>query len=183
MMDPRLLVLGLLKAAPMHGYALQQRMKQTQIDQWAGLQKGSIYHALKQLAAQGLLKARAGASSRVKAVYEVTARGRSELKRLLREAWAGPSAAFPTRLFGAIWFLQELGEPEILKALDGLEGRLEADLAHWKLEEQTLAASGQLPPHVRLVFDAARQHLETDLRLVQSLKLLLGAYGAVAKVT
>ena len=43
----RLLVLGLLQFKPLSGYEIQQILQVSQIDVWAGILPGSIYHALK----------------------------------------------------------------------------------------------------------------------------------------
>jgi len=179
--DPRLIILGLLKKAPMHGYELQRVMKQSRVDAWAGVQKGSIYHALKRMAAEGLLKVRSSDSGRgrVKAVYELTARGRSELKQLLRAAWASRGRGFPASLFASVAFLDELPAEEVLGLLERQQQLLTEELAAWREGEKAKAGPGALPPHLRLLFDSACQHLEADLRLTESLKLLMGAYGPV----
>jgi DNA-binding PadR family transcriptional regulator len=179
--DPRLIILGLLKKAPMHGYELQRVMKQSRVDQWAGMLKGSIYHALKRMAAEGLLKVRASDSGRgrVKSVYEVTARGRAEFKQLLRASWSSRARGFPASLFASVAFLDELPAEEVLGLLEGQQSGITEELAAWRAGERAKAGAGALPPHLRLLFDSACQHLETDLRLTESLKLLLGAYGPV----
>lgn len=175
-MDPRLIILGLVKKSPMHGYELQRVMQQTRADQWAGLLKGSIYHALKRMAAEGLLKVRAGESarSRVKAVYEITARGRTEFKQLLRAAWQAPDRGFPASLFGAVAFLDELPSDEVLGLIAAHRATLTRELAAWREAERSRSA---LPAQLRLILEAASQHLEANLRLTQSLELLLGANG------
>ncbi len=177
--DPRLIILGLVKRAPMHGYELMRAMKRTRADRWSGVLKGSVYHALKALTAEGLLKLRPvdPQGGRVKAVYEITTRGRAELKQLLRNAWRTTARGLPASLFGAVAFLDELPADEVLALLQRQQVSLTSDLATWREDERS---SAPLPPHVRLILEAAAQHLEADLRLTQNLKLLLGAYGPVA---
>lgn len=177
-MDSRLLILGLLKKAPMNGYQVQQVMKQNQIDRWAGLLKGSIYHGLKTMTAEGLLKVRPDDSTggRIKTTYEITARGRTEFKQLLRTAWSSKAGGFPTALFAAVAFLDELPTEEVLQMLDGQQALLTDALSQWNNAEKAQATTPALPHQLRLLIDCARQHLQTDLRLTESLKLLLGAY-------
>lgn len=178
--DPRLIILGLLKKAPMHGYELQRVMKQSKVDQWAGLLKGSIYHCLKSMAGEGLVKAKSSeASGRVKAVYEITARGRTEFKQLLRTSWGARARGFPSSLFAAVAFLDELPAEEVLALLEQQQAQLNEELEAWREGERAKATAGALPAHLRLLFDSACQHLETNLRLTESLKLLMGAYGPV----
>ncbi len=87
-MDTRLLVLGLLSMAPMHGYEIKKTMDLTRAAVWAAVLPGSVYHALKTMAAEGLVEVKATEATghRTRAIYAITPAGRSELKRLLREA-------------------------------------------------------------------------------------------------
>ncbi len=164
----------------MHGYEIQQVMKRNRFDLWAGILKGSIYHSLKQLGAEGLLKARASDSGRgrVKVVYEMTARGRAELKRLLRGAWVSKARGFAAPLHAAVAFLDELPADEVLELLEVQNAQLTNQLADWRKQQRAGDPSQPIPAHQQLLFDSACQHLETQLRLTQNLKLLLGAYGA-----
>lgn len=175
-MDARLVILGALRRGPMHGYELKRVFEQSRVDQWAGLLKGSIYHALKQMTAEGLLKVKepeAGSDPRVKSVYELTPRGRAEFKALLKRAWAAPIRGFPTTLFAAVAYLSEL-EPElVLQALDKQCAQVETELQRWRQGERAKTDGGQLAPHTRLLFEAARQHLETDLRLLENVRWLV----------
>jgi DNA-binding PadR family transcriptional regulator len=171
--DPRLIILGLVKKAPMHGYEIQRVMKESRADQWAGLLKGSIYHALKQMAAEGWLKVRTS-TGRAKAVYEITGAGRMAFKQLLQTAWRAPARGFPANLFTAVAFLEGLPAREVLALLGRQQEQLSAELQRWREGERPREPQA---PHLRLLFDSACQHLEVDLRLTESLRLLLGAYA------
>ncbi|MDR0592853.1 MAG: PadR family transcriptional regulator [Bifidobacteriaceae bacterium] len=92
-----LAILGLLHAAPMHGYQLRKRL-----NEMLGLLRpfsyGSLYPCLKALAGQGLIassdepadRAAMAVSRRGKIVYRLTAEGRGRLESLLGEA--GPAS-------------------------------------------------------------------------------------------
>ncbi|WP_170166607.1 PadR family transcriptional regulator [Lentzea atacamensis] len=52
----RMLVLGVVKlVGEAHGYVVRRELKSWSADSWANVQPGSIYHALKSLAKDGLL--------------------------------------------------------------------------------------------------------------------------------
>ena len=55
-MSVRHLVLGLLDRAPMHGYEIQRVMKEARVDLWAGVLPGSLYHALRKMEGEGLVR-------------------------------------------------------------------------------------------------------------------------------
>ncbi|MFE0650261.1 PadR family transcriptional regulator [Streptomyces sp. NPDC059534] len=87
----RLLVLGAVRQhGRAHGYQVRNDLEYWGAHEWSHAKPGSIYHALKQMAKQGLLHAHeiapsaAGGPPRVE--YELTERGTEEYFALLREA-------------------------------------------------------------------------------------------------
>lgn len=170
-MDTRLMVLGLLSRAPMHGYDIQRALEQSRADVWADILPGSIYHALKKMVAEGLLEVKATEQTghRTRAIHAITPAGRAELKRLLREAWRTPPRPFPVTLYAAVAFFDVLPREEVREALEALCERVEAEIAQWRRGEQ---AKGALPAHLRLAFANARAHLEADLKLLKELRRL-----------
>ncbi|WP_405854767.1 PadR family transcriptional regulator [Streptomyces sp. NBC_00090] len=87
----RLLVLGAVKQhGRAHGYQVRNDLEFWGAHEWSNAKPGSIYHALKQMAKQGLLHAHEIAPSAVggppRVEYELTERGTEEYFTLLREA-------------------------------------------------------------------------------------------------
>ncbi|GAA2261718.1 PadR family transcriptional regulator [Streptomyces amakusaensis] len=87
----RLLVLGAVRQhGRAHGYQVRNDLEFWGAHEWSNAKPGSIYHALKQMAKQGLLRAHevgpstAGGPPRTE--YELTEQGGEEYLRLLREA-------------------------------------------------------------------------------------------------
>jgi len=84
----RMLLLGAVQLfEPVNGYQIRRELVSWEIDKWAHVNPGSIYHGLTTLAGQGLLERhdlRDG--TRDVAVYEITAEGRSVLDAMLVEA-------------------------------------------------------------------------------------------------
>ncbi|MEU3426231.1 PadR family transcriptional regulator [Streptomyces gardneri] len=87
----RLLVLGAVKQhGRAHGYQVRNDLEFWGAHEWSNAKPGSIYHALKQMAKQGLLHAHEIAPSAVggppRVEYELTGQGTEEYFTLLREA-------------------------------------------------------------------------------------------------
>lgn len=87
----RLLVLGAVRMhGRAHGYQVRNDLEYWGAHEWSNAKPGSIYHALKQMAKQGLLLAHETAPSTVggppRTEYEVTDEGLAEYRALLRDA-------------------------------------------------------------------------------------------------
>lgn len=86
----RLLVLGALReTGPAHGYAIGQLLDDWQVQTWTNLRSGSVYHALQQMAKEGLIMAgepETGDRGPGKTRFAITDAGRASFFALLREA-------------------------------------------------------------------------------------------------
>jgi DNA-binding PadR family transcriptional regulator len=86
----RLFVLGTLAAAgPLHGHQIRQQAQTDRTEMWADVKPGSLYGALKRLAAEGLIREvrteRQG-NRPERTVYEITETGRAALAALRDDA-------------------------------------------------------------------------------------------------
>jgi DNA-binding PadR family transcriptional regulator len=87
----RLLILGIVRwSQPVHGYEVRRELLSWNADSWANVAPGSIYHALKKLADEDLLREVAteqvgGRPARTR--YEITEAGERVFQELLREYW------------------------------------------------------------------------------------------------
>jgi DNA-binding PadR family transcriptional regulator len=85
-------ILGLLAFAPMSGYDIRREIDFSIGHFWSE-SFGQIYPALRELAAEGLIRPRPGTTGRERRVYEITAKGRRALL-----AWrAEPPRPAPVR--------------------------------------------------------------------------------------
>jgi len=87
----RLLILGVVRwFQPVHGYDVRRELLSWHADEWANVQPGSIYHALKKLADEGLLREvtteQVGARP-ARTTYEITPKGEEEFQDLLKRGW------------------------------------------------------------------------------------------------
>ena len=103
----RLMVLGLLRTKPMSGYELQQLLQISEVDKWAEILPGSIYHALKKMDKEGFVKVVKVESTghRSKAIYQVTEQGEEEYRKLLIESFRVPSVTLPVELYTGLSML------------------------------------------------------------------------------
>ncbi|MFE2261690.1 PadR family transcriptional regulator [Streptomyces griseosporeus] len=117
----RLLVLGAVRQhGRAHGYQVRNDLEYWGAHEWSHAKPGSIYHALKHMARQGLLHAHemapstAGGPPRVE--YEITGAGTEEYFRLLREALVARDRGIDV-LSAAIGFMVDLERAEVVRLL------------------------------------------------------------------
>ncbi|WP_033321683.1 PadR family transcriptional regulator [Streptomyces yerevanensis] len=118
----RLLVLGAVRQhGRAHGYQVRNDLEYWGAHEWSNAKPGSIYHALKQMAKQGLLRAHEIAPSTAggppRTEYEITEKGTEEFLTLLR----GSLTAYdqrPDALSAALGFMVDLDREEVLELLE-----------------------------------------------------------------
>ncbi|MGW2593771.1 PadR family transcriptional regulator [Streptomyces sp. NPDC001515] len=128
----RLLVLGAVRQhGRAHGYQVRNDLEYWGAHEWSNAKPGSVYHALKQLAKQGMLLAHEVAPSTVggppRIEYEITERGTEEYLTLLRAALTSYDQKMDV-LSAGIGFIVDLERSE---AVALLRKRLE-NLAVWR---------------------------------------------------
>ncbi len=130
----RLLVLGAVRQhGRAHGYQVRNDLEFWGAHEWSNAKPGSIYHALKQMAGQGLLLAHDTAPSTAggppRTEYELTDAGEEEYFRLLRWALTAHEEK-PDVLTAGVGFIVDLPRRE---AIELLRRRVEA-LEEWSEE-------------------------------------------------
>ncbi|MEV7233582.1 PadR family transcriptional regulator [Streptomyces sp. NPDC051020] len=128
----RLLVLGAVRQhGRAHGYQVRNDLEYWGAHEWSNAKPGSVYHALKQMAKQGLLIAHevapstAGGPPRIE--YEITEKGTEEYLALLRAALTSYDQKMDV-LSAGIGFIVDLERSE---AVALLKERV-AGLAAWR---------------------------------------------------
>lgn len=115
-----MMILGLVQwMQPVHGYDVRRELLSWSADKWANVQPGSIYHALRKLAEERLLREVAteqvGARP-ARTTYEITELGVAEFQSLLRGNWWS-IATPPDPFMAAFSFLPALPRSEAAAAL------------------------------------------------------------------
>jgi DNA-binding PadR family transcriptional regulator len=132
MSTTRMLMLGLIRwVEPVHGYEVRRELVSWNVEEWAHIAPGSIYHALRKLTEEGLLEevGTEKVSGRpARTLYRTTRFGREEFERLLRKYWWEPHAATDPFL-AALSFLPALPRREAVLALRNRAALLRGHLA------------------------------------------------------
>jgi len=86
-----MLILGVVRwFQPVHGYDVRRELLSSHADEWANVAPGSIYHALKKLAEEGLLRevsTEQVGSRPARTRYGITPKGEEEFQDLLNRTW------------------------------------------------------------------------------------------------
>ncbi|MFC7931271.1 PadR family transcriptional regulator [Streptomyces cinereoruber] len=113
----RLLVLGVMRMhGKAHGYLVRSELLSWGADEWAHIKFGSIYHALRQLAKEGLLTFTDIPDWPGRVDYEITPAGEEELLSLLRDALRQGNNR-PDMLGAAVVLLPSLRREEAIALL------------------------------------------------------------------
>jgi DNA-binding PadR family transcriptional regulator len=169
-MSTRLVILGLLRKQPLHGYEIKQIIEQRMGD-WTSIAFGSIYFALDKLAQEQLIEQIAteqegGRPSRH--IYQITGAGQAEFTLLLRDVWA--EAERPLFAFDlAIFFMDDLPVDEIKAYLRDRIVQYESFLQYVETHREEKLAEPYVALRANAIFDHARLHFEADLTWTKDL--------------
>jgi DNA-binding PadR family transcriptional regulator len=154
----RLLILGVVRIfQPVHGYFVRRELMSWRAEEWAHINPGSIYNALRTLTRDDFLEevgteAHGGRPARTS--YRLTADGETEFLQILRPMLWNLEPNAPTNLLAAWGFAYALSRDEVIAAL---EQRVEQIAAHGKAVEFAIEGirRGSGPPelvaeHLRL---------------------------------
>jgi DNA-binding PadR family transcriptional regulator len=166
MSTTRMLILGVVRAfRRVHGYDVRRELLSWHADEWANVAPGSVYHALKKLAEEGLLAEIAteqvGARP-ARTTYEITAKGEEEFQDLLRRYWWEYQP--PVDSFTAAWvFVYALPPREAGAALRNRARTLRAWVEGTRLRMESDALPAD-PPHVLELFRLGIAQAEIQAR-------------------
>ncbi len=162
-----MMILGLVRwLQPVHGYDVRRELLSWDVENWANIQPGSIYHALRKLSEEGLLEEVAteqvGARP-ARTTYRVTPKGDTEFQELVRKYWWDFRP--PTDQFAASFsFLPALPRGEAIAALRNRARVLEGHAArHRELIQPDSEMMKYKPPHVGWQLELVVVRLEAEI--------------------
>ncbi|MET8348782.1 MULTISPECIES: PadR family transcriptional regulator [unclassified Micromonospora] len=161
-----MMILGLVRwMQPVHGYDVRRELLSWSADKWANVQPGSIYHALRKLTEEGLLRAVAteqvGARP-ARTTYEVTPKGEDEFETLLRGLWWNFSE--PVDPFTAAFsFLPAMPRPEAAAALRNRANLLRAGIESMRASLESDWVRNTKPVHVGWMFELWSARAEAEM--------------------
>jgi DNA-binding PadR family transcriptional regulator len=163
-----LILLGLLKESPKHGYEIKQIVDE-RMQRIASITSGTVYYTLRKLEREGFVaKERARTGRRPeKYVYHITPEGEEEFARLHRGSFFTPDTFYSAFNVG-LYFIRYADMSEVLDAVDA---RLR-ELDEWlgivaEIERQN---PGEWPFHLRAIRDRAVMTIETHRRWYSQLR-------------
>ncbi len=178
----RLVVLGAVRQfEPVHGYFLRRELMTWHVDEWANIQPGSIYNALKSLKQDGYIQengTEAAGKRPERTIYQTTPNGVVELMRLLRQTlWTVET--FDTKPVMALTsFMFLLSRAEVVAALKVRIAEIDAKVASNGFDIGDVARSTTTPAYVREIFELSSLRLRAEQEWARGLydRILAGAY-------
>ena len=162
-----MMILGLVRwLQPVHGYDVRRELLSWDVENWANIQPGSIYHALRKLSEEGQLEEVAteqvGARP-ARTTYRVTPKGEAEFQELVRKYWWDFRP--PTDQFAASFsFLPALPRGEAIAALRNRARVLEGHAGrHRELIQPDSELAKHKPPHVSWQLELVVVRLEAEI--------------------
>lgn len=161
----RLMILGLVKwLQPVHGYDVRRELLSWNVESWANIQPGSIYHALRKLTEEGMLAEVAteqvGARP-ARTTYRCTDKGEAEFRELLgKYAWEYREPVDP--FLSAFAFLPTMSRDQAARVLRARARTIEAMAANWR--ENLGPWSAEKPEHVSWQFELTIGRLDVEAR-------------------
>ena len=160
------MILGVVRLAqPVHGYDVRRELLSWGADRWANVQPGSIYHALRKLTEEEMLREVGtdqvgGRPARTS--YEITEKGEAEFESLLRDLWWNVA---PTHdpFFAALSFLPSLPRPEAVAALRNRATVLRASMDGLRASLESRWIKELKPVQVAWMFELGIARLEGEV--------------------
>ncbi|WFE42564.1 PadR family transcriptional regulator [Micromonospora sp. WMMD998] len=161
-----MMILGLVRwMQPVHGYDVRRELLSWSADKWANVQPGSIYHALRKLTDEGLLRTvsveQVGARP-ARTTYEVTPKGEEEFETLLRAQWWQVHES-PDPFVAAFSFLPAMPREEAAAALRNRANLLRAGVESMRASLDSDWVRARKPVHVGWMFELWLARAEAEM--------------------
>ena len=164
-----LMILGLFKIKPMHGYEIQTIIKESKIDDWANLLSGSIYYSISKLEKDGLIEPvkeeRTG--SRVRVIYKITKAGEAKHLELIKENLGGKPHSLKSDFMLALSMIHHLDKDDALLILNKNLKDLKKLKEQWEINKQVSSESKESNPLMLLSFKSSLEILDIDIKTVE----------------
>jgi len=166
----RLVILGILRGEPLHGYEIKQIIEHRMGD-WASIAFGSIYFALAKLTEEAMIEKLAvtrEGKRPSRSVFQITKAGEAEFLRLLRGCWENIERQRFSIDVG-IAFMDALPAQEIPKHLRYRLAKLEEVQEHLVRHEDEQLKNPHVPAMARFIFSHSLLHNRAELEWTRDL--------------
>lgn len=169
----RLVVLGAVhQFQPAHGHFLRRELMTWHVDEWASIQPGSIYNALRSLARDGYVEelgTEVSGNRPARTTYRLTPEGEVEFLRLLRENIWRVEILDPQPVMVMVSFMYALGRDEVIAALEHRITEIDAKLKSNEYDIRDVFTSTTTPRYVREVFELSSARLRGEQEWTRAL--------------
>ncbi|EIE5833658.1 PadR family transcriptional regulator [Listeria monocytogenes] len=168
-----LIVLGLLiRNGSQSGYDIQVAMESSQTDTWAYVKPASIYYALKKLEEKQyvILKGVEKTGHRSKAIYEITPEGIEHYKQLIANCLEQPSVVFPSQLYSAVTFIDDISADVIIEKVEKQYKEIEKLYNNMQEVKKLKTNIDEYPENVKIIFDNIFEQCKIQLSILTSIK-------------
>ncbi|BCZ48684.1 PadR family transcriptional regulator [Clostridium gelidum] len=127
------IILYYLSVKATHGYEIQKYIQTTGFEIWAKVKSGSIYYALSKMEKNGeveLVKEEAN-GSRVRRIYKITDKGRSELEKVINEELSKYLVPIGTEKFIIPMLMNKIDKEKGITIIDKHIKELNETLEYW----------------------------------------------------
>lgn len=162
----KLIILGILKEGPKHGYEIKKIIKK-ELGIFSSLENKSIYYPLKIMEKRGLIKkdTAKGRGTLLRYVYSITSEGNKEFLKLAMEALLSEKRPF-IDIDIPLYFLPFLEKREVIARLR-LRKRFLEKVKGWLTAN--LNAEEEFPPHQRLLLKHHLNLLHAEENFVEEI--------------
>lgn len=162
----RLVILGAVRQfQPVHGYFLRRELLSWHVDEWANIQPGSIYNALRSLEKDGYVREEgtlAEGRRPERTTYRVTAEGETEFLRMLRHALWNVETFDVKPVMALTSFMYALRRQEVVEALEHRIKEIDARVASNNYNVEDVQNSPSTPAYVREIFELSSARLRAE---------------------
>lgn len=169
-MSTRLVILGILKNKPLHGYEIKHIIED-HMGEWTNIAFGSIYFALNMLNQDGYVEreaVRKVGNRPSRSIYKITDKGRKEYINLLRKTWETLERVyFPLDI--ALAFSYDLPETEVKKYIKKRMMYFEEKSKYLKERKKEKLGQEDIPKTAEYIFTHSEYHLEAEYNWLKSI--------------
>jgi DNA-binding PadR family transcriptional regulator len=167
----RLVVLGAVRVfQPVHGYFLRRELMTWRVDEWANINPGSVYNALRQLTKDGFLEelteehdpSESSDGRPPPTSYRLTNDGETEFVVLLRGALWEVNAFDPSPILACVSFMWALTRQEVIEAFEHRIVDIDAKVRAASYEIDRVLTSPATPDYVQEMFHITSGRLRAE---------------------
>ncbi len=164
-----LVVLGLLKERPMHGYQLYHEIEKRNMEAWAQVNLASVYNTLDRLRRAKMVEAKKEKPGKMpeREVFHITPKGKKRLAALVEEAITDDRMPDNNFCVG-VAFLAGLSKKKALESLEVKRKILKEVAAH--LESLKKDKSRDMPFNWKFLLRYGIDHVRLDVKRIEELK-------------